>query len=466
MFSLLFYIIAATSLNGYFEGELVADKLRQPAQWNMWNPKSYFEMKISSSPSRFVNLYFSINMSSNWNSSQVTFNQGHLTFEKNRVKFNFFTREDQFWVESPLLFLLNTDRIKDDNWGPKAEALRIDFWEHYGFSGTFIYSKYTTWDGEAYVGRLDKSFNSSTSLGILYLKKDWRGGRSPTFNDVVSLRGRFPFIRNSRIRFEGAISRYPYEEEPTLHERTAYHIELRNLRLKNLSTTAAYFHYGRDFIDELSNKFNPAFDHEFDRNGVYAEFVYLMPNKAVNLIYKTSMYRTHYIYPLYFDNPFWIRWQYGEVYIEFLGGINGKMSYEVYKEKSDVWKHFLFEVVGENKTMRVKFQYKIKDIGVNRGGWSKFYSIGERHLVGVELRVNLTNSLQFYGRGAVGMGTFSDWESVFLQLAYRGFKNTEIYLEYGVPCHTDYDLVNDPDVADYPFQKIVDRVKLLIKFWF
>jgi hypothetical protein len=466
VFLLTFLLNSQVNLNGYYEGEFVSEKLRRPFSWGMWNPKNYFELKISAKPYPGIESYISLGATSNSNGERLFFNQGHLTARKGNIEFNFFSREDRYWIESPLLYLVNTDRVKDDAWGPKGEGFRLDFWDLEGYSGTFITSKYRTWDGEAYIARLDKSIGDIISFGGVYLKKDWRGGVPPTYNEVKGIHWRLKIYRTLFLRFEGANSIHPAQKTPTKLDNSAYEIELRSLRIGNLLIAGSYFDYGLDFIDEFSNKFNQSFDHEFDRRGIYGEFIYLLPGRAINLIYKTKRFKTRYQHPRVLDKPFRTIWNYGEIYVEFVGGLNAKAVYETWREREDLWKHFLIEALGENKVMRIKLQYKIKDIGVNRRGRKIEYSVGERHIVGIELRVNLSGPLQFYGRGAFGMGVAKNWESLFLQLVYRGFQNTEIYFEYGEPSHTDGDLVNDPDIADYIYQKIVDRFKILVKFWF
>jgi len=454
------------TLNGYFEGEYVSDKNRRPAPWDLWNPKNYLELKFSAHPFPNSEAYVSINMLSNANYARIYFNQAHLTLRGDRKEINFFAREDRFYLDSPLLYLVNTDRARDDAWGPKAEGVRFDFWQYGGFYGTGIVYKFRTFQGEGYMGRIRKEFGTRAMLGLLYLKKDWHTGTPPTYNEVVAFQGQVRLYGSTYLRWETATSTHPVIRDPSRDDRRATEIELRSIHWKNFNIAGSVFHYGINFTDEFSNKFNPSFDHEFDRKGYSLEVVYLFPTRAINLIYKTRRFRTRYQHPILLDEPFTVVWNYGEIYTEFIGGVNAKVALDSWKDYLNTWTHLLFEVIGENRRMRVKLQYKIKDLGVNRHGQQFVYSIGERHLIGLELRVNLTDHLQFYGRGVVGMGVYRNWQSLFLQLAYRRFQNTEIYLEYGEPSHTDNDLVNDFDVSENPYQKIVDRVKVLVKFWF
>ena len=454
------------TLNGYFESENVSQKDRRPAPWDMWNPKNYLELKFSVKPFPSTEGYVSINMLSNANNAQVYFNQAHITLKGLNKEITFFAREDRFYLDSPLLFLVNTDRARDESWGPKAEGLRFDFWNTLGFYGTAILYQFRTFHGEGYMYRLRRQLGNRGYIGGLYLKKDWHRGSEPPFNEVSALQGEFRLFGATYLRFESAKSIHPVVRDKSRKGNTATEVELRAIHLKNLQIAGSYFNYGINFTDEFSNKFNPGFDHEFDRKGYYLEFVYLVPGRAINLIYKTRRFKTRYQHPVLLSEPYQVAWNYAEIYTEFIGGVNAKLAFDSWKDYLNTWNHILFEVIGENKLMRVKLQYKIKDIGVNRHGQDMIYSIGERHLIGLELRVNITDHLQFYGRGALGMGVFRNWDSIFLQLAYRRFQNTEIYLEYGEPSHTDDDLVNDFDISENPYQRIVDRVKLLVKFWF
>ncbi len=457
------------TINGYFEGEYVSQKSRLPVAWDMWNPKNYFEMKISAKPFPGIDAYTSMAALSNGNGTRLYLNQGHITFHRSNFEITYFSREDRYWISSPLLFLVQTDRVKDDSWGPKGEGFRYDFWDIFKFRGAIIGSKFKTWDGEAYLAYLERPITRFFQLGTIYLKKDWRGGDPPTFNSVYSLNGKLHVKGPLNLRFEVAKSIHPAQITQKKSDDYAYEIELRSVRIKNILIAGNLFNYGLDFIDEFSNKFNKDFDREFDRKGVYGEIIYLVPGKAINLVYKTKWYKSRYdeskIPPV--RETYYSRWwNYGEIYMEYYGGVNSRFFVESTIDTQETWNHLYFEVGGENNVMKLRLQYKIMDIGINRKGRSVFYSIGERHLVGVELRVNITDYLHFYGRSAIGMGTGRDWESLFLQLAYRRFQNTEILLEYGEPSHTDGDIVNDWDIAYNPYQRVEDRVKLLVKFWF
>lgn len=378
-----------------------------------------------------------------------------------------FAREDRYWVQSPLLYLANQDRLKDDNFGPKGEGMRVDFWETKDFFGTLLASKYKSWNGEAYISRIGRNFGNFLTLSYLYLKKDWEGGKEPSYNKINSGYCRVHIYKTIFLSTEVATSIHPNQPDTTnIIDKSAFEVELRRIHLKGINVAGSYFNYGKYFINELSNKFNPAFDHEFGRKGIYYEILYLVPYKAINILYKTKKYNTWYDYPVLLQKPYAVSWQYGEIYAEFRKGVSFKIFGERTQDKKGDWKHLFLQIQGENKQMKVKLQYKIKDIGINIKGKNNDYSIGQRSILGTEMWINMTGWLQFYMRGALGNGQGLNWNSFFAQLAIRKFTNSEIFIEYGDPGATDQDLTNDPDIADFPYQRIRDRFKILLKYWF
>ncbi len=451
-------MISGLYVGGYYEGEFGYYVHQIP-----WG-RHRFEWKISGSPMNNTDAYGSLVTETTQQEGQLFYFQGHLTLKKQYSQVTIFSREDRFYVPSPLLKLVNNDRLKDDSWGPKASGLRFDFWEKYGLYITGIMSKYGTWDGEAYIFKGYKKFGTKGGLGFIYLKKDWRGDAT-SYNDVKGFEGSIKIKGPLRMTVEAAQSFHP-EHEGKWSDRMAVETELRSFRFSNFMLATSYFYYGKDFIDELSNRFNPLFDREFGRKGVYSELIYLVPHKAINLIYRNRTYKTNYWLGMPETTSHYVSQNYIETYWEFINGFTFKASYEYTMEKKDRWKHLFFEIGGESRKAGGKVQLKIKDIGVNTHEVNVPYSIGQRLIFGVEIRYNITDNFQFYGRGAVGHAICGSWSSLFLQLAYRGFKNSEIYLEFGEPAHTADGLVNDPDVSDTKERRIERRIKIFYKFWF
>ncbi len=437
-------------LSGYFEGEFIKDKRALTFPWNMGSPKQRLELKLNYSSWA----YLSFAAETNTNQLQFLFNQGHIELKQENYSAIFFAREDRHWIDFPLLRLVDSERARDESWGTKAEGLRLDFYKLHGFSGLALISKYNvTEEGVLNVLRIGRDFGKSFYTGISYIKKD-----AEVYSLLSSLElGSAILTLEAARKNSGAY---------------AYQIELRNLRYKGLWTVFRQYIYSKDFRVDVSKKFNSFYDHEFDRKGGGAELSYLFPHKAITAVYRTNYYTTgsgtstSYRHPNSLENyyPFWSN--YGELYVEFLGGISSKLGFEVTKDDQHIWKHSLFEIVKESQKFKVKLQYKIKDIGVTKSSPEYSLSVGERHLLGLELRVNLPADLQFYSRTVVGKGIARGWDSGFYQLAYRGFSNTEIYLEYGEPSHTEDNLVEDPDVADYIYRETENRIKLLVKFYF
>ncbi len=468
LFAMLLFLFPV-SFNGYLESEFYTEKEQNPVYWNLYNPKNYIEFKITLHPTNYGQVFFSFNALSNSNNSQFFFNQGHIQVNGAHHSLALFAREDRYWVQSPLLYLVNQDRLKDDNFGPKGEGIRWDFWDTYGFFGTMLSSKYKSWNGEAYIGRLGRNFGKTLTLSYMYMKKDWRGGKEPSYNKINSLYLRLHIFRTLYLSSEMATSIHPNQpagDTVKQHEKDALTIELRRIYFKGFNISGSYYNYGKYFIDEMSNKFNPGFDHEFGREGFYGEILYLVPYKAINILYKTNRYKTWYDYPVLLAKPFTVSWNYAEIYTEFRKGVSAKIFAERTVDKKGDWRHVFFQIQGENPRMKVKLQYKIKDIGINVHGKDNDFSIGQRSILGTEMWINLTNWLQFYMRGALGNGQGLNWNSFFAQLAIRKFTNSELFIEYGDPSATDADLVNDPDVSDFPYQRIRDRFKILLKYWF
>lgn len=443
IFALLFptaIFSAVAELNGYFEGEFYKDQGSLTYPWNMTKPKNRLELKLNYGG--FA--YLSFAAETNYNNLRFLFNQGHLEYKGEKYELIFFAREDRHWIDSPLLHLVDSERARDESWGAKAEGVRFNFWAVKNFSGVAILSKYNvTESGYLSLFRIGKDFARKFYACVTYINKT---------EEIYSLLTSYKF-QTAYLTLETAKNKSNW----------AYELELHGLRFKNLWLNINHYTYGKDFRVSLSKKFNPAYDKEFDRKGEYAELTYLFPQKAINLLYKTNFYRRA---PAFFYNPYSVWWNYFELYAEYLGGLSSKFSFELTKDNRDYWKHALFEIGGENQTLKVRLQYKIKDIGVNLSRQDDPRSVGQRGLWGIELRVNLPYNFQSYNRLVIGRGIARSWESGFFQLSYRGFSQTEIYLEYGDPSATENDLANDPDVADFIYQKIANRIKLIVKIYF
>jgi len=460
---------AGTSLGLYYEGDFVKYKTANP-EWDLQNPAQKLLMNMNAHGSGGAEAYLGIEAYTNNTSRHFQLYQGHLKLRRSRWETYFFYRQDRHWVDSPLLNLVNSDRLKDDQWGPRAQGLRYDFWDLGGVAGTIIASKYGTWDGEAYVARLTRSLTNSLRLSSVTTLQDWRNG-SGSYNAVASCSGEFTARSFSLIAEAAASTENP--DDNSLQEGGSPHavqLEIRDIRLGSVLPMFSVFSYGRNFRANLSNRFNMAFDKEFDRDGFFVQASWLMPGRAVTLTAKQKTYWSRYRSETgqFLEDRFLSSWFYTEAYLEFLRDITLKCWYEETRNPTDRWKHAFFELGAGNSLGRIKFQYKRKDIGIHTGGYDflKAYSAGQRDIFGIELTTHITENLQFYQRTGFGRGvTGGSWMSGFYQLAYRGFRNTEIYLEYGNPDQTNDDLVNDGELADNIYLNFEHRVKLFVKMW-
>jgi hypothetical protein len=88
----------------------------------------------------------------------------------------------------------------------------------------------------------------------------------------------------------------------------------------------------------------------------------------------------------------------------------------------------LFEVGGENKLVKIRTQFRIKDIGTDY----------EVRVYGFEANANLTERWKLYTRLLTVEEKTEARETVFAQLQYTGFQSAEFFLEFG-----DYSQSND-----------------------
>ncbi len=51
-----------------------------------------------------------------------------------------------------------------------------------------------------------------------------------------------------------------------------------------------------------------------------------------------------------------------EAYIEFVNGFTGKTEYKVYEDNNGTWPNLFFEVTGENRLVKLRTQFRIRDI--------------------------------------------------------------------------------------------------------
>ena len=154
-----------------------------------------------------------------------------------------------------------------------------------------------------------------------------------------------------------------------------------------------------------------------DYHGHYLQLDYRVPRKAINL--KGWRYRNK---PHKFTSekkPF--EESGGEIYVEFVHGFKGRVEYKRHVNKDGVWPNAIFEVSGENNVVKVRTQFRIKDIG------TKY----EVRVFGFEANANLTEKWKFYTRLLLVDEKTEARETVFAQLQYTGWRSAEFFIEFG-----------------------------------
>ena len=408
-------VILLAYMGGYFEGIVDYDSL-------VYLERRYLELGIWGRRAG-VEGYSLL-------SSDFDLRRMHLSFSGSFYSLALFQGEDRHYLPSPLLYLVSPERIRDESWGPHAGGLRLDLWKG-NYSGTFILSRSSVTEYAVYrLGEIRKHGGILTAGGG-FLEKDWFSGR----NRVVY--GRIFLKRKFSLGIEAARCL----EHPD-GEGDAGEIELRIPRLGPFYLKTSLYKYDDTFRDELSWRFSPWGGREYGRRGIRGEWVFMVPGRMMNITVRWDRYEN--------------LWHMEEIYCEFIGGIHSKIFLETIENEDGIWRHAFFETGGEWRKGKVRFQFKVKDIQTEY----------ERYLFGVEAGVNLPLDFSLYLRHAVGENKERTWESTFLQIAWRGAENTEVFLEYGEWWHTDYGLLNDGDFADNPYIQTPGRMRCILRFWF
>jgi hypothetical protein len=140
----------------------------------------------------------------------------------------------------------------------------------------------------------------------------------------------------------------------------------------------------------------------------------------------------------------------GEIYVEFRHGFTGKVEYKRHINKDGTWPNAFFEVAGENRIVRIRAQYRIKDLGTD-------YEI---KAFGFEATANLTEDWKFYTRLLTVDEKTEARETVFAQIQYNGWQSAEFFVEFGDGNQSN-DLVNDD--GDFVNNGINDNTRLYFK---
>jgi hypothetical protein len=455
----------ATMLEGYSEffGELNGES----RQWRFGNPQFLGELRVKSTPWLNTEAFLKIQgLSNKWDNERwenfFFMKEAHLKYRGERIESYLFTGQDRFWLNEPLLNIVSNDIIKDDDYGPKAQGVRVDFWDTYGVTGTAFYSDKATpyYDatgprqpiGGPYAtadqvstddyrgGRFKRSFLADRMLlGSTYARKDYGSG-TRDYDEVfafdcelalgnlvspLSYFGRVTLVGERGKNISGWVQhrdKKPY----------GWKIELRDVKYGPLSFVGSLYDYKEDFYT-LGLARGDIWD-DNDYEGHYLQMDFRVPRKEINL--KAWRYRGK---PHHFTSnkqPF--EETGGELYLRFQRGFTGKAEYKRHINKDGTWPNLFLEVAGENKLVRIRAQYRIRDIDTDY----------EVIAYGFDANANLTDQWKFYARLLTVDEKTEARETVFAQIQYTGWSSAEFFVEFG-DAGASWDLVQSDDFVSH-----------------
>jgi len=499
---------AVTTLEGYssFMTELRSSGGGDPT-WQFSNPQLYAELRVKTSPWKNIDSFLKMAGESNrWygtpqaKDTRVFFKEAHVHFRAERVEAYIFSGQNRFWLNEPLLEIVNQDVVKQDSYGPRAQGVRVDFWNVYGVYGAAflsekndyqskLFEQIPTSEQQYYPGytpgdtvmlstddyrafRLNRSFAENRALvGATYARKDYTRydlgmyhSRTEDFDEVIATDAEFalgeivpPLSRFGRMTLVTEVGRNTSgwlwsTENPAP---SAFKTELRETKVGPLKFVGAYETYGEDFY--RSGLASGDKQNLNDYRVMYGEARYRVPTKAVNL----RGWRRH-AEPKHpgltsYSNTVGTADEWGTgAYIEFVNGFTGTVEYKLYEDRNGTWPNLFCEVTGENKLVKLRTQFRIKDID------SPF----EVTAYGFEANVNLSDSWKFYSRVMNVDEKTQSRQTAFAQLRYLGWQGGEFFVEFGNPDQSN-DIVNDNDFVGHDMTATTEKVfKAFVRIYY
>ncbi len=466
---------AGVNIDGFYESNLL---LNGRLRWTLEEPHNCLELRFRGSPmhnlegflkiSAQTDRFFNNNAAERYRLYDMV--EAHTKFRWDKgLEIVAFARENRFWFPQGLMELVSQWVVND---GGNAQGIRVDFWNLWKFYGVAIHSDYSQSGGEdANILRLNLPLaGDKIRISSTLARKDWEGG-SQNFNTVVSVDGYaalgrlVPFLSKfGTIGCAAEFARSRIPEPIDSVDNTAFRAEIRELRVGDFGFRLGYRDIGANFRSYLSSDYDQG--QKFNEKGFNVNASYFFPTKAVNI---TTSYDEYWApqtrtFPPSRANPLhrFQEW-YNELYVEFIHDIKYKVYYKYYRgwdQNYDAYKVYptLFnEVSFEDYFAKVKLQFRWKDIDAP-------YEI---YAFGVEINTNLTKNLKLYMR-AVNVNEIAESrQTVFAQLQYHAFSNTEFFLEFGNPYDSDGDLTNDDDFVNVNSSAgIARQIRAIVKIYF
>lgn len=503
-------------LYGYYEFETDVQRISNrwqfgpPASEGM--PRQYLELKYLSYPYQNLESFFKLRVESNRDdnaTTQIDYKypfflgaEGHMKFNGPKWESFVFYRQNRSWIyDEPLLSLVDQDKIKNDNWGPQSSGVRADFWQTdlwkiKGLGGTLVYfddGNTFNWtsdpanavpDGtDNLIMRLRKnSFKDRLELGTTFLRKDWtntgvdRHFLGTSFNEVFAAdvsfypRNLMPAglifgplsLENTSWIAEYAVSRDPYQVETSdvrsNENRYALAAEVRNIRLSNLIVHAWYNDFGENFRDYLSRRFDD--NREFNRRQYHVEGIVLFPKKAITGTIAYDYYKKRIVD----EEGGELRPTsnlYTELYIEFIKGFKGKISYNRwhgFDGSAEIFDFYTYpnifaELSVENRLAKVRIQARIRD-------WTTFREIVA---YGYDMEFNATGKLKGYFRILNVNEETEARATVYARVSYDIGYKAELFAEYGNGWRSENLVNTDNFVTEGSGDRIDHQIKMFLK---
>jgi hypothetical protein len=516
---------AANRIEGYYEAEIAME--RQDSRWHFGPPSSnnlprhYAELKFFSWPSDALECYLKLRAESNRDDDRTPRPdyvappwldyEGHIRLRGERYEGRLFSRQNYFYLnDEPLLKLVEDYKLKNDDWGPKAQGVVVNFWDvgsrNAGLGGTVIYSDnggtQPSDRGDLPLGDngliirlrphfLDSQFGDHGDWGQIFsgitiLRKDWTTSGSDSedlrglmYNTVYSFDLAYspaglketglylgPLnLEQSRWTIECAKSETPYELHALDHSDDntyAFAAEVRDIQISNLMAHAWHFDFGENFRDYLSGRFDSD-RHEYNRVQNHAELIWLVPRKAVT----AKLVYDHHRKRISDETDGTLRpateW-YGELYMEFINGFKGRVAYKHYHgfdDSSEIYDFYTYpewfgELSVENFLAKIRLQMRVRDAGTFR----------QLMAYGFDMNVNISERLKGYLRMLNVDEQTEARHTMFAQLRYELGMGAECYFEYGDPGQSDNIVYTDGFVNEGSGDNLRDRLKLFLKAWF
>jgi hypothetical protein len=503
-------------LFGYYECEtdmmLIDNRWQFGPPANEGMPRQYLELKYLSYPFQNLESFFKLRVETNRDDTstpEVDYKypfflaaEGHMKFNGPKWESFIFYRQNRSWIyDEPLLSLVDQDKIKNDNWGPQSSGVRADFWQTdlwkiKGLGGTLVYfddgstfnwtsdPATTVADGtDNLIMRLRKnSFKDRLELGTTFLRKDWtntgvaRSWLSSSFNEVYAADVSFyprnivssglswgPLnLENTSWIAEYAASRDPFQvatsELRSNENRFAFTTEVRNVRLWNLIVHAWYNNFGENFRDYLSRRFDD--NREFNRRQYHVEGIILFPKKAITGTVTYDFYKKRIVD----EEGGELRPTsnlYTELYIEFIKGFKGKVSYNRwhgFDGSAEIFDFYTYpnifaELSVENSLAKVRIQGRIRD-------WRTFRQI---YAYGYDMEFNATGKVKGYFRILNVNEETEARATVYARVSYDVGYKAELFAEYGNGYDSDNLVNTDGFVTEGSGTRIANQVKLFLK---